>query len=96
MDTLLQGNGADMYDAIPNLSENDKELYSTGQKFWVGVIEGMYPSPPVPRHKTRCFQATDVYLYLDRKVFGIIQKNHIGEHYKQFYWIPEDEMKFIQ
>lgn len=29
----MQGGGVDMYDLIPDLYEDDKELYSTNQKF---------------------------------------------------------------
>lgn len=92
----MRGNGIDMYDLIPDLHENDRKLYSTGQKFWVGVIEGIYPSPPVPRRKTKCFTSVDVYLYLDTEVFSMLQKNDDGQFYKSFYKIPEQELIFIQ
>ncbi len=92
----MQGGGIDMYDLIPDLYEGDKELYSTGQKFWVGVIEGMYPSPPVPRRRTKCYSSADVYLYFDRRVFSMNQKTDDGQFYKSFYEIPENELIFIQ
>lgn len=92
----MQGDGIDMYDLIPNLYENNKRLISTGKKFWVGVIEGMCPSPPVPRRRTNCFTSVDVYLYLDTEVFSMPQKNDDGEFYKVFYKIPERELIFTQ
>lgn len=95
-DALLRGDGIDMYDLVPNLYENDEYLISTGKKFWVGVIEGMYPSPPVPRRRTKCYSSADVYLYLDTKVFSMLQKNDEGQFYKSFYKIPERELIFTQ
>ncbi len=92
----MQGGGVDMYDLIPDLHEDDKELYFTGQKFWVGVIEGMYPSPPVPRCRTKCYSPTNVYLYFGRKVFSMNQKTDDGTFYKSFYEIPENELIFVQ
>ena len=92
----MRGDGIDMYDLIPNLYENDERLISTGKKFWVGVIERLYPSPPVPRYRTKCFTSVDVYLYFDRKVFSMNQKTDDGKFYKSFYEIPENEMIFIQ
>ena len=92
----MQGDGIDMYDLIPNLHENDKLLISTGKKFWVGVIEGMSPSPPVPRRRTKCFTSVDVYLYLDTEVFSMYQKNDYGEFYKVFYKLPRKELIFVQ
>lgn len=92
----MQGGGVDMYDLIPDLHEDNKELYSTGQKFWVGVIEGMYPSPPVPRRRTKCYSAADVYLYFGRRVFGMNQKIDNGKFSKSFYEIPENELIFVQ
>lgn len=94
--TPLRSDGIDMYDLIPNLYENDKHLISTGQKFWVGIIEGMYPSPPVPRRRTKCYSPVDVYLYFDRKVFSMNQKTDDGQFYKSFYEIPENELIFVQ
>lgn len=92
----MQGGGIDMYDLISDLHEDNKKLYSTSQKFWVGVIEGMCPSPPVPRRRTKCFTSVDVYLYFDRKVFSMNQKTDDGQFYKSFYEIPENELIFIQ
>lgn len=80
------GDGIDMYDLLPDLQE--EELYSTCKKFWVGVIEGMYPSPPVPRRKTRCFSGRPVYIFNEtEKVF----KGSDDEFYK----IPKAEESFI-
>lgn len=92
----MRGKGIDMYDLIPDLHESDKHLYFTGQKFWVGVIEGMYPSPPVPRRKTRCYYAADVYLYRGQKIFAMNPKTDDAELYTTFYKIPDSELIFIQ
>ena len=92
----MQGGGIDMYDLIPDLHEDNKELYSTGKKFWIGVIEGMCPSPPVPRRRTKCFTSADVYLYLDTEVFSMSQKNDNGDFYKVFYKLPRKELIFVQ
>ena len=92
----MQGGGIDMYDLIPDLHEDDKNLYSTGKKFWVGVMEGMYPSPPVPRRKTKCYSSADVYLYLDTEVFSMLEKDNTGNFHKVFYKIPKRELIFIQ
>ena len=92
----MQGGGIDMYDLIPDLHEDNKELYSTGKKFWVGVMEGFYPSPPVPRRRTKCYSSADVYLYSDTKVFSMLEKDDIGNFHKVFYKIPERELIFIQ
>ena len=92
----MRGGGIDMYDLIPDLHEDDKELYFTGQKFWVGVIEGMCPSPPIPRRRTKCYSPADVYLYFGRRVFSMNQKIDNGKFYKSFYEIPENELIFVQ
>lgn len=91
----MLGDGIDMYDLIPNLVEDDPQLYSTNEKFWVGVIEGMFPSPPVPRRKTRSYSAAKVYQYGLNKVFGMHAKNEQGL-YMEFYKIPKREWIFIQ
>lgn len=83
----MQSNGIDMYDLVPNIHENNKDLNKTNKRFWVGVIEGMYPSPPVPRRKTKCYAPAIVYSYFGTKLFCL------G---KDFYKIPENEFAFIQ
>lgn len=92
----MQGGGIDMYDLIPDLHEDNKELYSTGKKFWVGVMEGFYPSPPVPRRRTKCYSAADVYLYSDTEVFSMLEKDDMGNFHKVFYKIPKRELIFTQ
>lgn len=84
----MQGNGIDMYNLIPNLTKDDPALIFTNKKFWVGVIESLYPSPPVPRRKTRCFARYPVYILNDILVFESSDNN--------FYEIPLNEKAFIQ
>ena len=62
-------------------------------KFWVGVIEGMYPSPPVPRRRTNCYSAARVYIYCNKQIFAMDQKDDLGNFYKCFYKIPNNERK---
>ena len=92
----MQGGGIDMYDLIPDLHETSDELYFTGQKFWVGVVEGLYPSPPVPRRRTKCYTAAPVYIYNGIKLFSMNKRDTNGEFCKDFYKIPDNELKFIQ
>ncbi len=91
----MPDNDADMYELIPNLYEGDSELYSTGQKFWVGVIEGISPSPPVSRRKTRCYSSANVYIYKGMKVFGMYERKN-DVQIISFYKIPHHEEVFIQ
>lgn len=84
-----------MYDLIPNLKEHDSKLYSTNKIFWVGVMEGISPSPPVPRNKTRCFSGANVYIYDGQKVFGMPERKN-GVQITSFYKIPHHEEVFIQ
>lgn len=91
---MLQGDGIDVYDFLMDVDETNPKLYSTGKKFWVGVIEGLFPSPPVPRNKTRCFTCADVYLYRHAEVFAM-NCGMNGEHHKVFYKIPLNERQFI-
>lgn len=82
------GNGVDMYDLILDLTDNNSELIQTDRKFWVGVIEGLFPSPPIPRRKSRCYAPYPVYLYHGRYIF------RCSDAY--FYEIPDNEHNFIQ
>lgn len=91
----MLGNGVDMYDLIPELhSTNDRRLTSTNNYIWVGVIEKMNPSPPVPRRRTTCYSRRPVYSYNGRKVFSMIQDYKKNE--LDFYYIPECEEQFIE
>lgn len=92
----MVGDGIDMYDLIVGLKENDPQLYSTSKKFWVGVIEKIYPSPPVPRRKTRSYEAADVYLFLDKQIFSMPKRDDNGNFVKEFYDIPERELIFVR
>ena len=91
----MLGNGVDMYDLIPDLCEGDSELYSTGKIFWVGVMEGISPSPPVPRRKTRSYSAANVYIYKGVKVFSMLERQD-NITFINFYKIPNHEETFIQ
>lgn len=93
----MDGNGIDMYDLISDLHGYDfNKLHYTGCRFWVGVIEGMYPSPPVPRRKTKCYHPAFVYEYEGKLIFEMETKNSDGEWSKDYYKIPENEYSFIQ
>ena len=83
---LLSGNGVDMYDLVK--VENLDELCSTNQIFWVGVITGVYPSPPIPRRRAHSFASYPVFIFGNHLVF------QCSDGY--FYKIPEKEVKFIQ
>lgn len=84
----LQGNGIDMYDLL-NLTDSDKQLLKPSNYiFWVGVMQQRYPSPPIPRTKTKTFCSYPVYLYNNVHVF----KCSDGCFYK----VPKNEEKFIQ
>lgn len=91
----MLGNGVDMYDLIPELHKtNDPRLASTNNYIWVGVIEKMNPSPPVPRKRTNCFSKRPVYIYNDRQVFSM-PKDYKSNLF-DFYYIPENEEQFIE
>lgn len=92
----MQGGGTDMYDLIPDLHEDNRELYSTGKKFWVGVIEGVCPSPPVPRNRTKCYTSAPVYKFFDEYIFNMNRKTDDRTWCKDYYAIPEKELIFIQ
>ena len=83
----MLGNGIDMYDLLPNVTQFDSDLYSTGQKFWVGVLEGRYPSPPIPRRRTKCYAPCPVYIYQNQLVFKSSDQS--------FYKIPDNEKIFV-
>lgn len=85
-----------VYELIPGVYENDICLVPTKAIFWVGVQEGICPSPPIDRNKTKCYIPANVYLYLNTEVFSMMQKNDAGEFYKVFYKIPENELMFLQ
>ena len=100
----MQGDGIDMYDLITDLIDDELESYltdefvelcSTDQKFWVGVLEGKYPSPPIPRRKTKCYAPAPVYIFFGEYVFSMDRKSENGTWVKDFYVIPENEMKFV-
>ena len=74
------------------LDLDPKFLQKTTKHFWVGVISGVYPSPPIDRTKTNCFSRLPVYFYKDRLVFEIASVVS-GMDY---YYIPKNEMKFIE
>ena len=84
----ISGNGVDMYDIFLGLEDKDPELYSTSQFFWVGVIAGVYPSPPIPRRRAHSFASYPVFIFRNHLVFLC------SDGY--FYKIPEEEVKFIQ
>ena len=76
----------DLY--IPLFDVDKSDLIQTNKKFWVGVLEGIFPSPPVPRRKTNCFTCYNVYLLGSEPVF-ICSDNVV-------YKIPKSEERFIQ
>ena len=80
------GDGYEMYDLITDILEED--LVPTNKIFWVGVIEHLYPSPPIPRIKTNCASPAKVFKHKDRLIFKMSDE--------KFYWLPKREMKFIQ
>lgn len=90
----MSGNGVDMYNLINGLTESSEGLEKQHGYFWVGVIEKMSPSPPVPRRKTNCYTKADVYLYNGRYVFSMIRNYETNN--KDFYYIPESELIFIE
>lgn len=92
----MVGDGIDMYDLIPELTNNDRDILYTGKRFWVGVIEGVYPSPPVPRHRTKCYSSVPVYKYHDELIFAMSVKDSKHGWYKNYYKIPKREMIFIE
>lgn len=89
------GNGVDMYDLIDDLvSLDDIRLTALSESIWIGVIEKMNPSPPVPRRRTTCYTHRPVYLFKGRRVFSMVRdyaKNELD-----FYYIPDNELVFIE
>jgi len=89
------GNGVDMYDLVVNIHDKmDIRLTPMPEKIWIGVIEKMNPSPPVPRKKTKCYSRRQVYLYNGRRVFSMVRDYEKNEF--DFYYIPDDELCFIE
>ena len=72
------------------------KLGLTNKKFWVGVVEQIRPSPPVPRRKTRCYTAVPVYVYNGEYVFNMLERNRAGKMVETFYKIPSDEKEFME
>lgn len=89
------GNGVDMYDLIPEIhDENDIHLVRMPEQIWIGVIEKLNPSPPVPRKKTTCFSKRPVYMYRGRRIFSMVHDHSTGMY--DFYYIPDEELFFIE
>ena len=84
-----------MYDLIPELhDEMDIRITPLQEVVWIGVIEKMNPSPPVPRRRTNCYSRRPVYLFKGRRIFSIVcdyEKNELD-----FYYIPDNELSFIE
>lgn len=92
---IIHGNGVDMYDLIEDLDdEDDIRVIPMQEYFWVGVVEQMSPSPPIPRNRTRCYSKVPVYLYKGRRIFSVVSDWNTGK--KDFYWIPFEELIFIE
>ena len=72
------------------------ELGLTNKKFWVGVVEQIRPSPPVPRRKTHCYTVVPVYMYNGEYVFNMLEINRDGKLVEAFYKIPSDEKEFLE
>lgn len=91
----MVGNGVDMYDLIPELHKsNDMRLTSTNNYIWIGVVEKMNPSPPVPRKRSTCYSRRPVYLFKGRRIFSMVRDYEKNE--LDFYYIPENEEQFIE
>lgn len=90
----MKGNGVDMYDLIPDLDKDDIRLKPLSEHIWIGVIEQMFPSPPVPRNRTRCYTKCPVYLFENKRVFSMV--NNYESHEMDFYYIPDKELMFIE
>lgn len=91
----MLGNGVDMYDLVREVTdETDIRLTPTNEIIWIGVIEKMSPSPPVPRKRTHSFSRCQVYLHKGQRVFGMINNYKTGS--KDFYYIPDEELIFIE
>lgn len=83
-----------MYDLIPELhNPNDLHLTPLPESIWIGVIEKINPSPPVPRKRTNCFSQRPVYLYKGRRVFSMLA--NFDTHEMDFYFIPDNELIFV-
>lgn len=90
---MLQGDGIDMYDLIPDLKETDIRLTPMNESIWIGVLEKMCPSPPIPRRHTRSYTRRPVYLFNGCRVFSMV--NNFQTQTKDFYYIPDDELIFV-
>ena len=90
----MLGNGVDMYDLIPNLKENDIHLSPTNESIWIGVIEKICPSTPVPRKKTHCYTRCPVYFYKGRRVFEMVRT--FEPRTVDYYYIPDEELIFVE
>lgn len=89
------GNGVDMYDLVNDLvSLDDIRLTALSESIWIGVIEKMNPSPPVPRKSTTCYSRRPVYLFKGRRIFSMVRDYEKNE--LDFYYIPYDELFFIE
>lgn len=88
-------NGVDMYDLINDLTSlDDIHLTTLSESIWIGVIEKMNPSPPVPRRRTTCYSRRPVYLFRGRRIFSMVRDYEKNE--LDFYYIPDDELFFIE
>lgn len=91
----MLGNGVDMYDLVLDLQDKtDICLISTQESIWIGVVEKMNPSPPVPRRRTTCYSRHPVYLYNGRRIFSMVRNYKKNE--LDFYYIPDNELSFIE
>ena len=89
------GNGVDMYDLVSDLTSlDDIRLTALSESIWIGVIEKMNPSPPVPRRRTTCYSRRPVYLFKGRRIFSMVRDYEKNE--LDFYYIPYDELFFIE
>lgn len=90
----MNGNGIDMYDLVILSDHDETQLIPLYKNIWIGVIEKLNPSPPVPRRRTSCYCRCPVYLYQNRKVFGMVSNYNTGE--MNYYYIPDNELIFIE
>ena len=91
----MTGNGVDIYDLINDLTTlDDNRLTALSEFIWIGVIEKMNPSPPVPRRRTACYSRRPVYLFEGRRIFSMVRDYEKNE--LDFYYIPDDELVFIE
>ena len=91
----MTGNGVDMYDLVNDLTSlDDIRVTTLSEVIWIGVIEKMNPSPPVPRRRTTCYSRRPVYLFKGRRIFSMVRDYEKNE--LDFYYIPDDELFFIE